>query len=403
MHYLPTLEEQTWLIEQVSAFIRTSGPDRFLNWPIVEPTPRFFPDPWSFSHRGLDRLVRRLMQYASMEHLDLEIVTYLETDHLSTSPGPHRSTAGFFVEIKDSKCIFGFNEESPSDAEYMAGVMAHEVAHAYRTYHHLVSSSVTSEEEECITDVTTACLGFGILAANNSFRYRTEGWNVGGWTYHSWSARQTGYLPPQAFAYLLALQIVARDLPSTEGRQLVSQLETDQAAFAKSALDEIAGRRDEMMQALNLASTPELNQKAPEEILKPLPQYIAPSSAAPAALQPINLGRPVFKVLKTYSVHFALIGGSIGLVLGAGLAVLFGKPLMGPIGTVSGLAIGGIFGSRRRYSVCSEPQCGVRLSTAENCPNCGGTVAGLIRRPSDRLEATENWEREHRRNRPPFG
>ena len=78
MRYLPTEDERRWLIDRLAGLLRNLGSEHFVSAAIVEPTPRFFPDRWSFSHEGLDRLVRRLMQYARLGDLDVEITTFVE-------------------------------------------------------------------------------------------------------------------------------------------------------------------------------------------------------------------------------------------------------------------------------------------------------------------------------------
>src|SRR5262249_42632540 len=118
--------------------------------PIVEPTPKFFPDKWTFTPRGLDRVVRRLMQYARLGDMDLELATFTQREAAyRRDDGQHvcNWAAGAFLGIDGNKCCLAFNESAPADAEYMAGVMSHEVAHAYRARYGFVGSSSQEEEE----------------------------------------------------------------------------------------------------------------------------------------------------------------------------------------------------------------------------------------------------------------
>jgi len=114
MQNLPSEREQHWLLVSTAALIRSTGHDPFLRNPIVEPTREFFPDPWTYSSRGLDRVVRRLMQYAGLDDLEAEIQPFQEE-------GDSTAT-GLFMGIEDGKCLFGFNVHAPADAENMAGV-----------------------------------------------------------------------------------------------------------------------------------------------------------------------------------------------------------------------------------------------------------------------------------------
>jgi hypothetical protein len=113
------------------------------------------------------------------------------------------------------------------------GVMAHEVAHAWRNEKHLVADA--REREELLTDLTTIYLGFGVLSTNSTDRYRSSG----GYGYTSWSVSSLGYLPPNAMAWLLALQATARD-DRDEQRAIERHLEPNQKACFRAAMSELA-------------------------------------------------------------------------------------------------------------------------------------------------------------------
>jgi hypothetical protein len=304
------------------------------------------------------------MQYAQLADLDLQLLTFSETEKQKSEGKPYdcRSVAGAFLKIDAGKCYLAFNENAPADAEYMAGVMSHEVAHVYRAFHGLVTSS--PEEEEYLTDVTAVYLGFGILATNVNFRSRTYGTNVGYRGTFSWSTTKVGYLTPQAFAYLLALQFAARGLSPGEYRHLLKQLEPDQAAFTKAAISSIHDWSEEVPGLLGLPhrkfwSLP----KSLSQILQPLPEW-----------QIVKTRRPVFSILKS---HMGLFGVS-GLIAGFILGVLLTATLEIDIFLllpVIGLAAGVYWGYRQRYYVCSNPECGNFLPPdAAICPNCEGPI-----------------------------
>jgi hypothetical protein len=414
LQFLPTPEERDWLIARLAELIARRGETHFLDMPLVLLTPDFFPDPWSFSHEGVDRLTRRLMQYAGLHDLDVRIQTYVEDDPGPSPPGLRRSrsTAGFFMGIEQGCCLFGFNEEAPEDAGYMAGVMGHEVAHAYRVYHG-VPEADSVEEEECLTDLTASYLGFGILATNNSLRYRTAGRTEGYLTYTSWSFHTTGYLTPQAFAFLFALQMMARNTSTREEQRLLKHLETNQAAFTKAALDAVWAEEADIMEALRLNRDEERPApRLPDEVLRPLPPY-DPSHRGdvegPGDEPPrINEGRPVFRVHKTYAQNYGMLGLVAGTMLGAVIGSpddpLPGRGMIGVvigavIGAVVGLTGGVVIGRRTSFDVCSDPACRSVLREESICPRCRGLVAGRIRHPDERLEAAVRWERERRKGR----
>lgn len=412
MEFLPTAEQQAWLLNALADLLRRRGPRQFLSMPLVEPTTRFFPDSWSASIEGLDRITRRLMQYANLADLDVHVGTFQHPGFPSKrlKVEATQSVAGLFLGLDSNCAFFAFNEDAPNDVEHMAGVMGHEVAHAYRARHGLMDQE-NPDREEWLTDVTGAYLGFGLLLANNSYRYRTSGEVVGVWSSSSWSAHRVGYLSPQAFAYLLAIQLDARGLAESERKRLLRRLEANQAAFAKAALEVVRGWPEETYRLLQFPfEGDEIEEVEPEALLASLPGFVIAETAtlsdgggaAPEDLP--NHGKPVFRVRQSRALSYSLLGLVGGMVVGVPAAALthwLGPGILLPAG---GLALGWRQGAAKRYDVCSDPACEHALaSEAVVCPGCGGTIAGSIRHRSERLDAEEAFERQHaskRRKRP---
>src|SRR6185437_16805516 len=69
---LPRPEEADELIAHLAALVAARGPGPLVSGVIVEPTSRYFPDPWSPTMEGVERLARRLLVYAGLA--DLEVV-----------------------------------------------------------------------------------------------------------------------------------------------------------------------------------------------------------------------------------------------------------------------------------------------------------------------------------------
>lgn len=369
MQHLPNVDEQKWLIQAFQELVATRGADHLVSMPIVEPTRHFFPDPWAFSPRGLDRVVRRLLQYARLTDLEPEIATFAQVDSTGDAgENQHAcySTAGAFFGIENGKCYFAFNEHAPDESEYAAGVMCHEVAHAYRAVHGLVRSS--QEEEELLTDVTSVYLGFGILAANVNHRIRTYGTEVGYYVTYTWSNQRVGYLTPQAFAYLLALQIVARDLRSGERSRLLKHLEPNQAAFTRTALDSLRSSSRSVPDLLKLPSKETWPPPVPlTDILKQLPGW-----------KMSDEGRPVRKIVKARFGLYSALGfvAGIMLMLFTGKSVDIGTALWFP---VLGIVAGSYWAFRNRRYLCSNVDCkGVIPRDASSCPKCNGPIIDPI-------------------------
>jgi hypothetical protein len=267
----------------------------------------------------------------------------------------------------------------------MAGVMSHEVTHAYRAHHGLRDSSIEDSAEELLTDVTSVYLGFGVLAANNSYRFRSSGsWNVQSWSWH-----KVGYLPPQAFAYLLALQVHSRRMGARERRAVFRHLEPNQAAFVREAYDSIADWEHMLFERLGMEDPgSRLNRVSPGEILKPLPA-ISPAgeqgrSEIPVYLK-INQGKTISRVMRTRT-DIGLGGGLIlGFGVGVALSMVLGSVwLWMPILAIAMLA-GWQWGRLQVYPTCSHPDClAILREDASKCDRCGGRIEGETAPPRAR-------------------
>ncbi len=397
MQHLPAPDEQAWLIERLKELMGAIGPGNFLDGPLVLPDRRFFPDPWSFTRRGIDRVTRRLMQYAGLGHLDVEVRFFSE---IAPLPEGCESAVALFLGIEGRRCCFAIDDSEERSSENVAGVMCHEVAHAFRS-HRGLSEGGSSDEEELLTDLTTVYLGFGILAANNRLRVRTSGWASGHHSYHSISAERTGYLPVQAFTYLLGAQLVAWNLPPESVRKLSGYLETDQSAFLATAMGSFSGGREKILSEICPNGVPAACERRLADILLPLPAFVDPDPlATPVAKIPRNRrnqGEPVFKMTTNRALsYFQIAGyGSVPLLIVAMISMpqrLMPLVIGGWIGTV---VVAALLGRSRTTSVCTQPDCGVRLVDESVCPGCGGNIVGTVARADDRLEALEEYEREH--------
>jgi len=283
MERLPSPEERQWLTHALKKLIARRGAQILDATPLVEPTNDWFPEPWAMTAAHGHALAQRMMHYAGLGDLRVSLSAYEPIDDPANPPWD-ANTAGWFAGIVDGRAHFGLHVGQFSDPEAAGGVMAHEVAHAWRAHHHLVIDD--REKEELLTDVTTIVLGFGILSTNNTDRYRSSG----DYSETRWSISSAGYLPPQAMAYLLALWSAARGR-AAERKAIERHLEPNQLGFFRAALDELANQD---VRALLGASAPvDVRQPAPFVPATPAadelsePEYVKPTE--------VNRGRTVYR------------------------------------------------------------------------------------------------------------
>jgi hypothetical protein len=255
-------EAREWLLDELRALIAARGARTFLVAPILEPTARDFPDPFHADEQGVRVLLRRILAYAGLEQLHVEVETFSQPDELreldergNAKAWGHEGTAAWFAGVEDGHCHFGVAAERIGEPETLVGTLCHEVAHAWRAVHGLVADDRDLEEQ--LTDLSTVYLGFGLLTTNASYRYRQSGELTGGdgtIAVTRWSHARGGYLPPEAMSFLFAAQVKARDLRWFARRRLIGQLETNQAAYFRWALGRL-GTAEALRNALGLSAT----------------------------------------------------------------------------------------------------------------------------------------------------
>lgn len=370
---LPTQDEQDWLLERLARLIEKRGAGPLVTAPLLKPSPRFFPDPWRPGLEGARVLAKRLLVYAGMEDFDAHVESFVDkAPHFPGAEGPQDSkhVAGCFHGFNGRRCLFSLEASSLTDPEQLVGVLAHEVAHAYRAHHGLVVED--RDEEERLTDLTTVYLGFGVLTLNNTHRFETGSYSEGARTMGYWRHSRLGYLPTQALAFLLAAQAVARRLEDKEVRELTKELGKNQTADFRSAL-RLLGEDAEGL-------TRQFHVPPPESW--PKPPDLARLTESFGGLPPeprLNEGLPVFRLREHLGVQGGLAAAFIGLVLVFGPAEDQALPwralaFWGPV--VLGVLIGR---NLPRYR-CAEPRCRARMKPRDTeCTACGGHVAGELR------------------------
>jgi hypothetical protein len=388
MDLLPGQHEQKALLDGLAAIIEARGFETFVSAPLLEPHPRFFPDPWEPSARGVRALAIRLLHYADGGHLDAKVTLY----QTSLGQEVHEGAVAWFAGIHDNACLFGVDTSQLREHDAVVGTLCHEVAHAYRAFTRLAEAHDRLEEEN--TDLTTIYLGFGLLTTNNAYRFRKRVVGAG----YSLSAAWTGYLSPQAMAFALAAQVVARGLSAAETKRIAGLLETNQQAFFREACKTLAQDVDALRIRLGLPPVEVWPGPRPVQ-LEPLPEDVRfdPGDGVGEVVleeyrPPQNRGRPVFRVRERGTARYFNGGLALGTLAG-GLSSPWlhaSTVLCALIGGVLGGLLFSLVGRTRVTDECSGPECAASIPrSASECPRCNGHIRGVIRDRNERLAAEE--------------
>ena len=378
MQRLPDPDEIDWLLDSMADLARRAGPDPLLRAPLVEPTREFFPDPGGNGRFALDRVTRRLLGYAGLGRFSVRFETFEgESD-----------ACALFCGIEGNGCRFAVNPSIPADPDFLAGVLAHEVAHAFRASRRLVRDD--HDEEELLTDLTAVHLGFGILSTRARHSFRTGGELRGSMAVTAWRTLAAGYLSQQAFSFALATQVAARGPRKEEIRHVRSALEPNALAMFDEAarfLRNEVGGGIEVRRRLGIGDLiPE--PKADDPLLQPLPAFDGSAWAEVHEGERLDRtlhvdgasGRSIFRVAGDRGPLPAMLGASAGLFAGFALTLPYDRPIGFAFLAMFAGAFLVHFGVGKGPDRCSETGCGILLEPeALTCPGCGGIFRGRLR------------------------
>ena len=388
MNRLPSPDEQRWLTHALEKLIAKRGIEFLDAAPLVEPTNEWFPEPWSATAAHAHRLAQRLLHYAGLGALRPTLSAYAPQRNEDGTAPWDAGTAGWFAGIRDGRAHFGLHVDQFGDPEAAAGVLAHEVAHAWRAHHRLVIGD--RDKEELLTDVTTVALGFGILSTNNTDRYRSGGT----WSETAWSISSAGYLPPQSMAFLLALWCAAR-AKRQEAKIIERHLEPNQRASFRAAMDELS--RDAIAPRDRLtahAPSRPVSVVRPEGFVPDDPRadeidqpQLAPRDADERIVHRMPRGNVMGRAF-----FGAMPGAFVAFIAGASAWDLERPALLTLVVLLGAFASAAFTLYRSRGDVCSD--CEGRLEReATVCPGCHGTIGGRIARRERRRVREEELDR----------
>jgi hypothetical protein len=393
---LPEAKEGEYLLAGLARLVALRGPETLVAGALLLPEPRYFPDPVETRAQGAATLLRRLLAYAGLGALGIDIeigprrARHVVVDEhefqreKQENPSSLNHAAGWFLGIEAGVCYFGLSDSTLRDEEVLIGTLGHEVAHAYRDHHGLIVSS--RETEEQLTDLTTVYLGFGFFTLQSSFRFKTGHYDESGQQL-LYERQALGYLTPGQLAFLLGAHLALRD--QRELPRVLELLASNHAESVRRAHAHFRAARHSLIETLALP--PEETWPEPaslSELARPLPPAevrVADHVEEPES-EPTHEERIAFRL----RLDRSMVGMAFGV--GAGFCSL-SVPGVGSWmwAAVFGLgAIGRAIGQRVATFRCSG--CGEQVTaTAVNCSQCDASLVATIAHLDDRLDAEERY------------
>lgn len=352
------LDERERLLDELAELIALMGYGDFLFGPIVLPNEKHFPDEWRPDLAGARLMLARLMAYARLGKIPVRFrddsdPTW-QTDDGDDFVPPHRDAAAWFAGANEfGTYLFGVRVAQLADPMQLAGILAHEAAHAWRFRRDIMDSSTAKEER--LTDLSTVFLGFGVLRANISSLANDD-------------LKRRGYLATFPLCFALGVQLALRN-DDTLQREVEAALGTDQRVMVREIRDLYARDRNALIARLRLPGE--------SEWVRPAPAHSPPPAKLAVSAKP---GRDiVFRVRARPVAAFAAVSSVLGGL--CALSAMAWWPLALPV-FVTPLSL------LVRRDRCSGAECGhVLPANIATCPSCGGRVVGRIKRVEDRDEA----------------
>ena len=356
MEELPTEQARDAILEALALLVKERGASDFLHGPLLLPTPEYFPDEWRPDADGASAMLARLLAWARLPDRLFTLEVWDSSEFFDPrfrdavgQPLERSGAAAMFFGEEEGRLRFGLDLTHVDDAERLAGVLAHEVAHAWRLHHGLVHPDAAIEER--LVDITTIFLGAGVFTTNNTFRYRSSG----GYGYTRYGTEKFGYLSPAAMSFGLAVALRVRDSRS-ELKAVLEALERSQQPLVLASLKCLPNTAA-LKQRLGIPSVVPL----PALILLPSPERLEPPSEDPPA-------HYAWRVQQRRVGNAALIGFVIGtmpaLILGSFWPLLATLPIA-------------VLGHWWTYDVCSVEACRCAIRPgADRCTSCGALFVG---------------------------
>lgn len=400
---LPEAQEREFIETIMVALIKRHGFTPLVTRPIVEPTPEFFPDPWTGGTAGLAIAIRRLCMHAGLRDRVVTVELVKDDDPAGALPDDrqvHLEPSGDRIEA------FVLNQ-IVSDRLGVMAASARAVANLYQREEKIELHRVKGAPDRSVvrraiaeSDIVSVYLGLGVLTTEASLRHMSK--SAGGMRSNRSTARQ-GALSPQGMAYALAIQARVLDLAPPDIRAIGKHMQPNKRAALKAGMQKL-GDAQVVRERFGVPTDEATWPDAPylEDLTVPFTDQVVVEEAEDdeqpeedKGIRDQNVDKPVFRVerslaprlVKVLGMGSLMLGGVVTRMSNGGLDISMPQVMMGAAALA---VVGGGIGLLIKDVRCSEPKCGMKLTEEmTTCPLCGGTISGTIKNPKERLAAED--------------
>ena len=195
---------KAWVEEQLE-WLSAEFPDWPHEHPVVEPTPRFFPDEYDGTAPAVRRMLDRVCRYMDVAPHRVALELYSESGRpvfVNEAGDEIGGTAGTYQDRDDGRCHIRLERQQLDRPMDLVGTIAHELSHERLMGEGRVDPD--RFDNELLTDLTATYLGFGVFLANCPRDWKSD--------YSTWPG--TGLARPEYMSlpmYGYALALIARE------------------------------------------------------------------------------------------------------------------------------------------------------------------------------------------------
>ncbi len=380
------------LVDGLAQIVAQAGYERLVCAVLVLADPSHFPDRWQGGPASATRVALRLVHYAGLEGMDVEVQT---VDADSTSPTsrpevrPGEALAAWFVGLEPGKIVLAIDRRALGDPLLVVASLARAIAQAFAVIYNIVKRDGEPKNE--LVDLCAAYLGFGVVTTNAALRYlNSSGGGVA-------RVQNLGALRWQEQCYVLAVIAQLRRLSKNDVETLGRCLSREQQESFREQSAELRQQDGDAL-ASRLGLPAARYWPAPVDVgavLKPLPAPKENEAALDRGIVGQNRGKPVFRVERRMGLRMFKIG--LGASFAAGMLLRLDStthvdPSAMAVCTFAGVVGLTVLGALFKESRCSDGKCDAKLKADERmCPRCAGEIVGVIAHPKERLAAEEKW------------